>query len=63
MQVQIATRLDARLRQRLKIYAAVSGRTVADVVSTALDGYLPAAEDMVREVGGAAALAEEPGAA
>jgi predicted DNA-binding protein len=66
MQVQLATRLDARLRQRLRIYAAVTGRTVADVVSTALDGYLPPAEDMVRNVGGAGestALAEHPGLA
>jgi predicted DNA-binding protein len=67
MQVQLATRLDARLRQRLRIYAAVTGRTVADVVSTALDGYLPDAEGMVRAAGrGAvedAALAEQPGVA
>lgn len=51
MQVQLATRLDARLRQRLRIYAAITGRTVADVVGAALDGYLPPAEDMVRDVG------------
>lgn len=66
MQVQLATRLDAALRQRLRIYAAVTGRTVADVVSAALDGYLPAAEDMMRQAGavpGDAALAEQAGAA
>ena len=67
MQVQLATRLDAGLRKRLRIYAAVTGRTVADVVSTALDGYLPTAEDMVRDagagIGEGAALAEQPGAA
>ena len=39
MKVQLATRLDSRLRQRLRIYAAVTGRTVEDVVTAALDGY------------------------
>jgi predicted DNA-binding protein len=67
MQVQLATRLDARLRQRLRVYAAVTGRTVADVVSAALDGYLPPTEDMVREAGNGlgseALLAEQPGVA
>jgi hypothetical protein len=48
MKVQLATRLDARLRQRLRIYAAVTGRTVEDLVSAALDGYLPPTSDMVR---------------
>jgi hypothetical protein len=41
VKVQLATRLDAGLRQRLRIYAAVTGRTVEDVVTAALDGYLP----------------------
>ena len=67
MQVQLATRLDARLRQRLRIYAAVTGRTVADVVSAALDGYLPPTTDMVRDAGSGpgedAVLAEQPGVA
>ena len=67
MQVQLATRLDARLRQRLRIFAAVTGRTVADVVSAALDGYLPPAEDMVRDVAigshDDAMLAEQQGVA
>lgn len=49
MKVQLATRLDTGLRQRLRIYAAVSGRTVEDVVSAALDGYLPSTADMVRD--------------
>ena len=49
MKVPLATRLDAGLRQRLRIYAAVTGRTVEDVVGTALDGYLPPASDMVRD--------------
>lgn len=66
MKVQLATRLDARLRQRLRIYAAVTGRTVEDVVSSALDGYLPPASDMVRDAGGGPredSLAEQPGVA
>lgn len=42
MKVPLATRLDTQLRQRLRIYAAVTGRTVEDLVSAALDG-LPAA--------------------
>ena len=48
MKVQLATRLDTGLRQRLRIYAAVTGRTVEDVVSAALDGYLPPTSEMVR---------------
>ena len=48
MKVQLATRLDAQLRQRLRIFAAVTGRTVEDVVGTALDGYLPPTSEMVR---------------
>jgi plasmid stability protein len=53
MKVQLATRLDPQLRQRLRIYAAVTGRTVEDVVRAALDGYLPPAMDMVRRANGA----------
>lgn len=49
MKVQLATRLDTGLRQRLRIYAAVTGRTVEDVVSAALDGYLPPASEMIRD--------------
>jgi hypothetical protein len=45
VKVQLATRLDGGLRQRLRIYAAVTGRTVEDVVGAALDGYLPPAAD------------------
>ena len=51
MKVQLATRLDTGLRQRLRIYAAVTGRTVEDLVSTALDGFLPSAAEMVRDDG------------
>ena len=65
VKVQLATRLDPRLRQRLRIYAAFTGRTVEDVVSAALDGYLPPTADMVRDGGSGedALLAEQPGAA
>jgi plasmid stability protein len=37
----LATRVEAPLRHRLRVFAAVSGRTVEDVVSAALDNYLP----------------------
>jgi predicted DNA-binding protein len=65
VKVQLATRLDSTLRQRLRIYAAVTGRTVADVVSAALDGYLPSTADMVRDCGSGehALLAEQPAVA
>ena len=49
MKAQLATRLDTALRQRLRIYAAVTGRTVEDLVSAALDGYLPPTSEMVRD--------------
>jgi hypothetical protein len=48
MKVPLATRLDDGLRQRLRIYAALTRRTVEDVVSAALDGYLPPMSEMVR---------------
>jgi plasmid stability protein len=66
MKVQLATRLNAGLRQRLRIYAALTGRTVEDVVSAALDGYLPPTSEMVRGGGKAdpdSLLAEQPGVA
>jgi plasmid stability protein len=66
MKVQLATRLDSGLRQRLRIYAAVTGRTVEDVVSAALTGYLPTTADMVRDSGAEPLeelLAEQPGVA
>jgi plasmid stability protein len=61
MKVPLATRLNAGLRQRLRVYAAVTGRTVEDVVGAALDGYLPTTAEMVRdgsELGDL--IAEEP---
>jgi len=57
MKVQLATRLDTGLRQRLRIFAAVTGRTVEDVVTSALDGYLPPTADMVRRTDGGDLLA------
>lgn len=41
MKVPFGTRLEADLKQRLRVFVAVTGRTVEDVVSDALDGYLP----------------------
>ena len=57
MKVQLATRLDTGLRQRLRIFAAVTGRTVEDVVTSALDGYLPPTANMVRRADGEDLLA------
>jgi hypothetical protein len=51
VKVQLATRVDTALRQRLRVYAALTGRKVEDVVSAALDGYLPPAAEMVRDGG------------
>jgi plasmid stability protein len=61
MKVPLAARLNAGLRQRLRVYAAVTGRTVEDVVGAALDGYLPTTAEMVRDGSGPSDLiAEEP---
>lgn len=51
MKVQLATRVDTGLRQRLRVYVALTGRKVEDVVSAALDGYLPPTAEMVRDGG------------
>jgi hypothetical protein len=49
----LATRVDPQLRHRLRVYAAVTGRTHQDVVSAALDGYLPPlAETVAAVIGG-----------
>ena len=45
MKVQLATRLDTGLRQRLRIYAALTGRTIEEIVSSALNRYLPPASE------------------
>ena len=47
MKVQLATRVDQALRRRLRVHAAITGRTVEDLVSEALNGYLPPASDLV----------------
>lgn len=41
VKVQVAARLDAGLRKRLRIYAAVSGTTMAEIMTAALDAHLP----------------------
>ena len=48
VKVQLATRVDTALRQRLRVYVALTGRKVEDVVSAALEGYLPSTPDMIR---------------
>jgi hypothetical protein len=62
VKVQLATRVDTALRQRLRVYVALTGRKVEDVVSAALDGYLPSTPDMIRGGGepGEKLLAEQP---
>jgi hypothetical protein len=66
VKVQLATRLETPVRQRLRIYSALTGRTVEDLVGAALDRYLPAMSEMVR-VGGAESreelLSEQSGVA
>jgi hypothetical protein len=46
MKAEFTTRLDAGIRRRLRVFAAVSERTIEDIVGSALDGYLPAAPEM-----------------
>ena len=66
MQEQLNTRQDARLVHRLRVYAAISGRTVTEVVAAALDKYLPPLADLVRDANaedGPARPASPPAAA
>lgn len=65
MKVQLATRVDQALRRRLRVHAAITGRTVEDLVSEALNSYLPPTSDMVRDGGEAPEelLADQPGMA
>jgi hypothetical protein len=51
MKVPLTTRLDPPLRQQLRVYVAVTGRKVEDVVSAALMGYLPSMSEMVQNGG------------
>ncbi len=55
---QLGTRVEAPLGQRLRVYAAVHRRTVAEVVSAALDSYLPPLADLVRSEPGDAGGAD-----
>ena len=43
MRVSFGTRIEPELKQRVKIYAAATDRTIEDVVEAALSGYLPPA--------------------
>jgi plasmid stability protein len=64
VKVQLATRVEPALRRRLRVHAAITGRTVEDLVSEALDGFLPPALDMVREGEPCGELlADQPGVA
>jgi hypothetical protein len=64
MKAEFTTRLDAGIRRRLRVFAAVSERTIEDIVGSALDGYLPHAPDMTAGPATAEpAFAEQPGAA
>jgi hypothetical protein len=46
MKAEFTTRLDAGIRRRLRVFAAVSERTIEDIVASALDGYLPSAPEI-----------------
>ena len=46
MKAEFTTRLDAGVRLRLRVFAAVTERTIEDIVGSALDGYLPPAPQM-----------------
>lgn len=43
VKVKVGTRLEPGLQRRLRVYAALAGRKLEDVVAEALDGYLPPA--------------------
>lgn len=49
MKEQLGTRVEPALGMRLRVYAAVTRLTVAEVVSAALDSYLPPLADVVRD--------------
>jgi plasmid stability protein len=65
VKVQLATRVDQALRRRLRVHAAITGRTVEDLVSEALNSYLPPASDLVggSSEPGSELLACQPGMA
>jgi predicted transcriptional regulator len=58
MKAEFTTRLDGALRRRLRVFAAVSERTIEDIVGSALDGYLPPGPEL-STVAAAPALAEQ----
>ena len=63
MKVEFTTRLDAGLRRRLRVFAAVSEQTIEDIVGSALISYLPPAAETASwpAVTPEAVLAEQPG--
>lgn len=62
MKAEFTTRLDGALRLRLRVFAAVSERTIEDIVGSALDGYLPPAQELaVVATAAELAPAEHPG--
>lgn len=65
VKVQLATRVDQALRRRLRVHAAITGRTVEDLVTEALSSYLPPASDLIGGIAeaGEGLLADRPGMA
>ncbi|MGH3196514.1 MAG: hypothetical protein ACRDOH_30035 [Streptosporangiaceae bacterium] len=61
MKEQLGTRVEVPLGQRLRVYAAVNRRTVAEVVGAALDSYLPPLADLVRAAESGSAAREISG--
>ena len=60
MKVDFTTRLDADLRRRLRIFAAMSEQTIEDIVGSALNSYLPPITETALK---GAVLAEQSGMA
>jgi hypothetical protein len=59
VKVQLATRVDEALRRRLRVYVALTGRKVEDVVGAALEGYLPPAPETAPDIATPRAEASE----
>ena len=62
MKAEFTTRLDVGVRLRLRVFAAVSERTIEDIVGSALDGYLPPAPEMTAGLTAEPVLADQTGA-
>lgn len=60
---KVTTRLDTRLRRRLKVYAATAGLTVEDVVSTAIVEHLASKDTAAGVISLPASLTPETSAA